>query len=177
MVGKSWAVGFRSMWERGRIADEELNSRVNIWPWRALGSHRGASPPEACRVLNRLSVRRLFADTEIPALWTWILFAFACFCSPVEWPLQTTHSSKPADCNPLLFVHRCVHRNDAHSGSQSSESLKASNLSFLERMEDLCVMCVKASWEKKTLRRIFLSIFDSIEQVTDLLNSGNLNGL
>lgn len=38
-------------------------------------------------VLNRLSGCWVIVDTEIPALWTWLFFAFACFCSPIECPL------------------------------------------------------------------------------------------
>lgn len=40
----------------------------------------GSSP----LVLNRLSGCWVIVDTQIPALWTRLIFAFACFCSPIE---------------------------------------------------------------------------------------------
>lgn len=52
------------------IGNGELNNRVNIWQWRALGSCRGPSLAEALRVLNRLSGCWVIVDREIRALWT-----------------------------------------------------------------------------------------------------------
>lgn len=63
----------------------------------------GSSPP----VLNRLSGCWVIVDREIPALWTRLLFAFACFRSPVE--VASVNSPLRAEnyCNAPLFVRHC----------------------------------------------------------------------
>lgn len=63
----------------------------------------GSSPP----VLNRLSGCWVIVDREIPALWTRLLFAFACFRSPIE--VASVNSPLRAEnyCNAPLFVRHC----------------------------------------------------------------------
>lgn len=55
-------------------------------------------------MLNRLSGRWVIVDREILALWTRLLFGFACFGSLIEWPRETLHSATVSAAAAEIFA-------------------------------------------------------------------------
>lgn len=97
-------------WDRGRGLRGENGELNNKSKYLAVESSlelqrtlSGSSPP----VLNRLSGCWVIVDREIPALWTRLLFAFACFRSPIEVASVNSPLRAQNYCNAPLFVRHC----------------------------------------------------------------------
>lgn len=100
--------------EEGIGGNGELNNKSKYLAVESSLELRRTLSASSPAVLNRLSGCWVIVDTEIPALWTRLLFAFACFCSPVEVasvnsPLRQKTTVMPRCCLSAaagcLFAH------------------------------------------------------------------------